>query len=98
MVGVANASPACSLVPSDRHVRDQGYHYELQSDQRAGRGADNDVEVLPSGECCHTVAPSWVTPKVACLGASLARSLVGALPKKPLYSRLNRAALGYPTR
>jgi len=87
MVGVANASPACSLVPSDRHVRDQGYHYELQSDQRAGRGADNDVEVLPSGECCHTVAPSWVTPKVAWLGAVWPGPLLA-------HSRKSRCILG----
>src|SRR3954471_5394009 len=28
---------------------------ELQSNQSAGRGTDDDVEVLPFGECCHAM-------------------------------------------
>jgi hypothetical protein len=31
----------------------QRHSNELQSDQRAGRRADDNVEVLPSGKCSH---------------------------------------------
>ena len=36
-------------------VGDKGHDDELQSNQGAGRRADDDIEVLPSRECCHSV-------------------------------------------
>src|SRR5947209_3422277 len=43
-----------------RHVGDEGYDDELQPDQRAGGRPDDDVEVIPFGEWCHT----WNEPSV----------------------------------
>ena len=40
-------------IAGERDLRNQGHHDELQSDQRAGGRADNDVEVFPAFECCH---------------------------------------------
>src|SRR2546422_8395475 len=38
-----------------RHVGNEGHHDELQSDQAAGRRADDYIEVFPSVECRHVV-------------------------------------------
>ena len=34
-------------------LSDEGDDNKLQADQRAGRGADDYVEVFPSGDWCH---------------------------------------------
>src|SRR5215472_13472143 len=43
-----------------RPVGNQREDDELQSDQRAGRRSDDDVEVVPSGEFCHGFASAFL--------------------------------------
>ena len=74
-------------------VSDQGHHDELQSDQRAGRRSHDDVEVLPTAERCHACHAKLGHAHSRVSWRNLAMSLVGALPKKRLYSRLNCDAL-----
>ena len=40
----------CRTAPQRAHLGTQDYHHELQTDQRSGRGADDDVEAFLSGE------------------------------------------------
>jgi len=60
MVGVANAllarSTSLTIGISAMSVMTTNC-----SDQRTGRRADDYVEILPSGDCCHAVTSSFCT-------------------------------------
>lgn len=57
------------LTSCNRHIGNEGYDDELQSDQGAGRRTDDYIKVPPSSECCHGVASIWVMTTVECPAA-----------------------------
>ena len=44
----------CQIL-SNWHLGDQSEDDKLQSDERAGGRADNNVEVIPTGKGCHLI-------------------------------------------
>jgi len=88
-VGSRERVAGLRLARSAGQVSDQSHDDELQSDQRPGRRSHDDIEVLPTADWCHACHTELGHAHSRVSWRNLAMSLVGALPKKRLYSRLN---------